>query len=307
MITSSIQSFATCLQAPLILALAVGCNSRYRDDLDYSYEVQQSWEATDLVDGTITQFRSVPFDPIRIASISDSIKEDQIAAGRDVLLIGSSTGVIPILCLLNEASEVTAIDPVPASVANTRYNAAVLAADFDCIVRLHPSQKDDVFASLESKDQFDLILVDGDRKPFVSKHVNATGLSPKQSSYRSLLQGLRQRLNTGGRCIVYTSLASGGDFLIEAANEAGVASKMIVEKSGSSDTTQDNGDNELAATPANRLITAELIELRVTTYSESTAVKQDTSATHSDAESKDDSDKKARIEGTVDEPAADSD
>ena len=102
------------------LTIITGGCTKYREDLDYSYAVEQTWQLEDMAYGDVVQFESVFWEPDDSISLRRLIIDDQIASGRDVLEIGTGTGLIAILCLQNEASSVLATDINPAAVANAR-------------------------------------------------------------------------------------------------------------------------------------------------------------------------------------------
>ena len=124
-----------------MLAIA-GCHSeKYREDLDYSYSVQQTWYLDELGSREIIQFESVFWEPDDTVSLRNLIVTDTIASGRTVLEIGTGTGLLSILCLQNGANSVVATDINPAAVANARYNAAHLEIDQNLEVRQVPKEK----------------------------------------------------------------------------------------------------------------------------------------------------------------------
>ena len=47
----------------LICTILIGCRHKYRDDLDYSYNVEQTWSFDDLAFDDITQFETVAWQP----------------------------------------------------------------------------------------------------------------------------------------------------------------------------------------------------------------------------------------------------
>ena len=114
-----------CLRFLLLAAVAVtwsgvGCRTKYREDLDYSYNVEQTWSLDELQFGQIVQFETVFWEPDDTVSLRTLIVDDRVAAGRQVLEIGTGTGLISILCLQNDAQAVVATDINPAAVANAK-------------------------------------------------------------------------------------------------------------------------------------------------------------------------------------------
>ena len=183
--------------------MTLGCRQSYREDLDYSHHVQQTWEFDDLNYGEIVQFESVFCEPDDTMSLRKKIVDDRIAANRDVLEIRTGTGLISILCLQQDASLVVATDINPAAIANAQYNAAALVPDEKLDARQTSSDSPTAFATLKSDEKFDLVLScppwqDG----VIVKPADHATIDPGFAFTDSLLDGLSQHLNPGGRCLL---------------------------------------------------------------------------------------------------------
>lgn len=186
-----------------VCLLCAGCWTEYREDLDYSYDVQQTWHLDEIQFGEIVQFESVFWEPDDTVSLRSKICDDQLAAGRDVLEIGTGTGLLSILCLQHDADKVIATDINPAAVACAKYNAAMLAAEETLDVRLVPKDDPTAFAVIADDEKFDLILSnppweDGS----ISKPADHAFYDPGFKLMDSLLDGLPKHLNAGGRCLL---------------------------------------------------------------------------------------------------------
>jgi len=186
-----------------LLGCWVGCRPRYREDLDYSYSVQQTWPLDDLNYGEIVQFESVFWEPDDTVSLRKLIVDETIATGRDVLEIGTGTGLISVLCLQNDANSVVATDINPAAVANAKYNAAMLAPDKQLDVRQVSPENPQAFSVIGNSERFDLIL---SNPPWedgtVEKPADHAFYDPGFELLSSLLDGLPTHLNPGGRCLL---------------------------------------------------------------------------------------------------------
>lgn len=194
------------LLRPVSLAMLVGligCGPKYRQDLDYSYEVQQTWPVEDLNSGEIVQFESVFWEPDDTASLRKLIVEDAIASGRDVLEIGTGTGLISILCLQNDAGTVIATDINPAAVANAKYNAAMLCPDQKLIVRQVDDQSPGAYSVIDQGERFDLIISNPPWEDgVVVKPADYAFYDPGFALMKSILDGLPKHLKPGGRCLL---------------------------------------------------------------------------------------------------------
>lgn len=188
----------------LLTLLVLGCRREYREDLDYSYRVEQVWPMDDLLfEQEIVQFESVFWEPDDTVSLRKLIVDDRIAAGRNVLEIGTGTGLLSILCLQNDAKSVVATDINPAAVACAKYNAALLAPDQTIDVRLVPLSDPGAYCVLRKNEKFDLILSnppweDGS----IAKPADHAFYDPGFALMDSLLDGLPERLSPGGRCLL---------------------------------------------------------------------------------------------------------
>jgi len=225
------------LAACLVLA---GCRPEYREDLDYSYAIQQRWPAEELLGGEIVQFASVPWNPDDAVSLRERIAEDQIASGRDVLVIGVGTGLTAILCDQFGAIRVVAIDRHAAAVANARYNAAMLHVDDHIEVRRIPGGSGGPFAAVGPGEQFDLALTeansvipgdtaigrrgDGDSTP---GEADAGAVADPVAGFLDRLGG---HLHRGGRCLVVCSTTDSIRAFRRAATAQGFEAAILDER-----------------------------------------------------------------------------
>jgi methylase of polypeptide subunit release factors len=220
------------LSATLLLACLAGCSRGYRNDLDYSYDVVQTWSLDGLQYGEIVQFETVFWEPDDTVSLRELITEEGCASGRKVLEIGTGTGVLGILCLQNGADQVVATDINPAAVQNARYNAAMLAADVEMEVRQVDQGAPGAFTVIKPQERFDLIL---SNPPWENGQVNGVAdhayIDPGFALMDSLLDGLPQHLNPGGRCLLAYGNVSAIKRLKVQAAARGLQFKILDERS----------------------------------------------------------------------------
>ena len=187
----------------LLSMMTSGCRTKYREDLDYSYNVQQTWQLEDLNHGEIVQFESVFWEPDDTISLRKLIVDGEIASGRDVLEIGTGTGILSILCLQSDAKSVVATDINEAAVANAKYNSAMLVPDRDLDVRQVSKQAPQAFAEISESERFDLILSNPPWEDgLVGQPADHAFYDPGFALMTSLLDGLPQHLKPGGRCLL---------------------------------------------------------------------------------------------------------
>jgi release factor glutamine methyltransferase len=178
------------------LIVCTGCRTKYREDLDYSYSVQQTLALDDLDSNSLVQFETVSWDADDQVELRSMIIDDNLAAGRDVLQIGVGPGVISILCLQHGANRIVATDANPAALANAKYNAAKMEVDADMEVR--GSDDGRCFSAVKSAEKFDLIIVDSSAKLSWQTSENASD----SCSADSFLDQLLHHLKPGGRSLV---------------------------------------------------------------------------------------------------------
>ena len=179
----------------LIVAMGLaGCSTKYREDLDFPYNVEQTLTLREIPSDRLIQFESVRWDPDSHARLRRLIVDDQIASGREVLEIGTETGLISVLCLMHSASKVVATDSNPVAVANAIYNAATQQVDDQLSVRQVDPGLGGTFAGIEPTEKFDLIIRNAQRDTLAD--FDSTAIE-------SFLNELSRRLNPGGRCIAF--------------------------------------------------------------------------------------------------------
>ncbi|QEG00573.1 N5-glutamine S-adenosyl-L-methionine-dependent methyltransferase [Stieleria maiorica] len=232
--TGNARSIAACAALLCVLVGSAGCPSPDRTDLDYSYDVEQFvvLPEFDAIDGQpLVQFESVFWEPDDTTSLRELIVKDQIAAGRSVLEIGTGTGLLSLLSLSNGAQKVVATDINPAAVANARYNVAMHHDDARFEVRQVAPSDPGAFAVIKPDETFDLIL---SNPPWEDGKVAAPAdhafYDPDFALMDSLLDGLPQRLNPGGRCLLAYGHAPAITRLLSEAKARGYQTKVLDDR-----------------------------------------------------------------------------
>jgi len=182
------RSFAALIVAALIVAgVLIGTTacSRTRDDLDYSFDVEQTWKV-EPIDGQIMQFAGVEFRPNQTLALRNRITEKQLVDSQRILEVGGGTGLFSIFCAAEGAKQVVVLAPDRAHEACVRYNVA--AADFDSVVevRLTPLDSDAITRTVKPTEQFDFVVM-------------GTETTIADPLLGALLDELPQWLNSGGK------------------------------------------------------------------------------------------------------------
>lgn len=210
-----------------------GCRKKYRDDLDYSHRVIQTWTLDDLLfDGEIVQFESVFWEPDDTVSLRAMIVDDGIASGRDVMEIGTGTGLLSILCAQHDAGSVLATDINPAALDCAKYNAAMLTQGQEIDFRLVLKSDAGAFSALGKTEKFDLIISNPPWEDgVVAKPADHAFYDPGFALMDSLLDGLPERLNPGGRCLVAYGHVPAIERLLSESEKRGIQTKILDERS----------------------------------------------------------------------------
>lgn len=216
----------------VLFSVITGCHRGYREDLDYSHAILQSWQLAEIDDGVVAQFEHVVWEPDNTISLRAMIAEDLIVDGRDVLEIGTGTGILSILAVRNNARLVVATDINPAAVANARYNAAILAAGQKIDVRQVSPESSDAFTVVNDDERFDLILSTPPCEVSqVSEAMDHPFTAPDFNLIQSLLDGLPSHLKPGGRCLLSFGHRPGVKLLQQACLERGFDFKVLDDRS----------------------------------------------------------------------------
>lgn len=212
------------------VGITTGCPSPKRDDLDYSFGIEQVVQV-DGIDNELLQFESVFWEPDDTLSLRKLIIDDAIANGRDVLEIGTGTGLLSLLCLANGAKSAVATDINPAAVANARYNVAMNDLDQDFEVRQVSPQDSSAFSTVKADERFDLIISNPpweDGK--VDKPADAAFYDPGFALMDSLLKGLPNHLKPGGRCLLAYGHVPAITRLLSEAERLGYQTKILDDR-----------------------------------------------------------------------------
>ncbi len=211
--------------------MVVGCRQQYREDLDYSYRVQQTWTIDQLPEGEFVQFESVFWEPDDTISLRELINNEGIASGREVLEIGTGTGLISVLCLANSAKSVVATDINRAAVANAAYNAAMLCPNQSLDVRQVDAERPDAFAVIQEDEKFDLVISNPPWEDgVVTKPADHAFYDPAFRLMDTLLDGLPKHLKPGGRCLLAYGNKQAIKRLLAESEKRGFAAKVLDER-----------------------------------------------------------------------------
>ena len=158
---------------------------------------------TDHFAEPLALFDTVFWEPRDTTSLRQRIVTTDVVHEKEVLEIGTGSGLISLCCLKAGASRVVATDVNPAAVSNARYNARNLGIDTRFDVRQVPLGRTGAFSVIGEAEQFDLIISNPpweNRKP---ETIGQYGLYDEGFALlRSLLADLRLHLKPDGRAFL---------------------------------------------------------------------------------------------------------
>ena len=222
-------SFTTACVFLSVLSIC-GCRPP-RNDLNYDYEVYQTFTVPELGDVEVVQFESVFWEPDDTESLRHKIAEEGIADSRRVLEIGTGTGLLSLIAASSGANKVVATDINPAAVANAKYNAAMLELEDLLEVRTVERADPSAYAVLEPAERFDLIL---SNPPWedgtIKKPADHAFYDPDFALMDSILEGLPKHLQRGGRCLLAYGHRPAIARLLSKAEEFGYSAKILDDR-----------------------------------------------------------------------------
>jgi predicted RNA methylase len=162
-----------------------------------------AWRRVEDLPRDLAQFKTVFWDPRDTESLRRLIRETSVVRGKKVLEIGAGTGLLSLCCLTAGAARAVATDVNPAAIANTVYNAKALGVRARLETRLVPLDRSEAFSVIAGRETFDLVISNPpweDRRPV---GIDQYALYDKGFVLmRSLLEGLADHLNPGGRALL---------------------------------------------------------------------------------------------------------
>ena len=209
-------------------SLLFGCRTEYREDLDYSHKVLQTWKIEEIEEGVFVQFEDVFWEADDTTSLRKMIALDLIVDGKSVLEIGTGSGVLSIIALKSDAKRVVATDINPAAVANAKYNAAMLVPDRTLDVRQVSQKRPGAFEVIGESETFDIILSNPPWEDgVVAKPLDHAFYDPQFYLMETLLDGLPLHLKPGGRCLLAYGHRPAIERLQDQCKERGFAFKIL--------------------------------------------------------------------------------
>lgn len=161
------------------------------------------WKSVEDFDQDLAVFETVFWDPRDTTSLRILIREGGLIEGKEVLEIGTGTGLLALCCLKAGAKQVIATDVNRAAIANAIHNAEHLNFTDRFEARLVPLENSSAYSVIAPEEKFDLII---SNPPWVNrepKTIDEYALYDANFALmKSLFDGLKDHLKPGGRVLL---------------------------------------------------------------------------------------------------------
>lgn len=191
--------------APAVAALLTACAPRTGDTVpeQVGYHGSVSWVSIEDLPAPLAQFETVFWDPRDTPSLRKLLRGTPVVKGREVLEIGTGTGLLALCALQAGATRAVATDINPNAVLNARFNALKLGFASRLDVRPVTQERPGAYEVLRPDERFDVII---SNPPWVNRvpgRIEDFALYDASFQLmRTLLDGLPQRLRPGGRALL---------------------------------------------------------------------------------------------------------
>jgi len=215
----------------LLLTSGCGDNASVSAVLQPDRPIIRSWEYVDGFPGKIAVFDTVFWEPRDTESLRELIRTTSLVEGRDVLEIGTGSGLVAIACLKAGAARVVATDVNSLAIENARYNAQMLDVFDRLEVRQVPLQEPGAFSVIATDERFDLIVSNPPWEDQPPREISEYALYDAQFTLlESLLSGLRQHLLPGGKALLAYGCVSAIRQIQELAPQHGLRVQVLDDR-----------------------------------------------------------------------------
>lgn len=175
---------------------------RANPPIESNYDVR-AWFPIEDFDPNVAVFESVFWDPRDTASLRELIRESGDIEDKQVLEIGTGSGLLSLCCLKAGAKSVVATDVNPAAVENTTYNADRQKFTEQMEVRQVSEDQLGAFSVIKPEEQFDFII---SNPPWVNQKPRTVAeyalYDENFALMKSLFEGLPKHLKPNGRVLL---------------------------------------------------------------------------------------------------------
>lgn len=173
--------------------------SRFWPSSDTPYQIVETYRIDDFTK-KLVKFETVFWEPRDTISLRKLIWRNPDFQGKDILEIGTGTGLLSLYCLNAGAKRVVATDVNPAAVANAAYNAQHLGVGDRFEVRQVPQDKKEAYSVIDPQERFDYIISNPPWENQRPESIDEYALYDEGFELlRSLIAGLRDHLKPNGK------------------------------------------------------------------------------------------------------------
>lgn len=192
---------------------------------------QIAWREVPELPRPLAQLETVFWEPRDTDSLRERILRSGSVRDKQVLEIGTGTGLLALCCCQAGASSVVATDVNAAAVANARYNAEQLGFTERLDVRLVSLSDPSAFSVIGPNEQFDLIVSNPPWEDSTPRSIAEFALyDPGFQLLDSLLRDGGRHLRPGGRMWLAYGCATAIRVILETAPRQGWQVRWLDER-----------------------------------------------------------------------------
>lgn len=191
----------------------------------------RTWQQVADLPARVALFDTVFWDARDTLSLRDLISTTPLVNDKAILEIGTGSGLISLYCLEFGARTVVATDVNQLAVANALYNAERMGFEDRFETRLVPLDDTSAYRVIGASERFDLIISNPPWENAEPKRIfEYAYFDPNFVLLRSLLDGLRDHLNPGGKALLAYGAVDGIQHLLRYSEDNGLRVRILDDR-----------------------------------------------------------------------------